>query len=301
MRIGVNIPVISSDPLTVGLKAMAIGSEEAGADSLWVGDHLTMVDLDTHDYPYTLDGSPRWDVETDIFEAFSCCSFLAALTERVTVGTAVLVLPQRNVLEVAKTTATIDALSGGRLVLGAGVGWFPEEFESLGYSFADRGARMDEMIPALRDCWTGRPRAFAGKHVTLMEKLVMHPVPARPGGPPLLLGGNSPAALRRATRLGDGWLGTTDTNTFDRKYGPLSESFEAARRMLAERGRAEEEFRYCVKLNVAADPDLQIEQVLRLRDLGFEEVILDLQWRRGMDHVTQTLQDVRAAVQPANV
>lgn len=296
MRIGINIPVISSEPLTIGLKAMAVTAETSGADSLWVGDHLTMVDLDTHAYPYTLDGSPRWDIETDIFEALSCCSFLAALTERVTIGTAVLVLPQRNVLEVAKTTATIDALSGGRLVLGMGAGWFPEEFESLGYTFKDRGRRMNEMIPVLRDCWTGRPRAFAGEHVTVVENLVMHPLPASPGGPPLLLGGNSPAALRRATQLGDGWMATTDTNTFDLKYGALSEAIDTARGMRAELGQADVPFRYAVKLNVATEPETQIALVLRLRELGFDEVVIDLHWKRGMDHISQTIGDLRGAV-----
>lgn len=295
MRIGINIPSIGSHPVTYGLKQMGMNVEEAGAQSLWIGDHLTMIDTDTNRYPYTSDGRPRWDVETDIFEAFTCVSMLAAVTGHVTVGTAVLVLPQRNVLEVAKTAASIDAISGGRLILGMGAGWFPEEFESLGYSFEDRGGRMNEMIPVLRDCWSGRPQAFTGDYVSVVENLVMHPKPAQPEGPPMWLGGNSKAALRRATAIGDGWLGTTDTNTFEQKYEPLGEAIARARQMRSDRGHRADSFRYAVKLNVAAETDLQIEQIHRLSQLGFDEVILDLFWERGMNAVADSVRALRTA------
>src|SRR5919112_1824450 len=97
--------------------------------------------------------------------------------------TSVLILPQRNVLELAKTTATLDALSGGRFVLGIGAGWFAEEIEALGYRFETRGRRTDEMIEVLRRCWTGRSHPFEGEEIAVREDLIFEPRPSQPYGP----------------------------------------------------------------------------------------------------------------------
>ena len=146
MKIGVKIPNDSAKAHDIGLTNMGRLAEEAGADSLWVNDHLLMVESGRSPYPFTPDGAFPWPMDLPRYECLTAASFLAATTSRCRVGTSVLILPQRNVLELAKTTATLDALSGGRFVLGIGVGWFAEEMEALGYRFRTRGRRTDEMI-----------------------------------------------------------------------------------------------------------------------------------------------------------
>jgi probable F420-dependent oxidoreductase len=206
MKIGVQIPNDSAKAREIGLTNMGRLAEDAGADSLWVNDHLLTVEGGRSPYPFTPDGAIPWPMDLPRYECLTAASFLAATTSRCRIGTSVLILPQRNVLELAKTTATLDALSGGRFVLGIGVGWFAEEMEALGYRFESRGRRTDEMIEVLRRCWTGRPQPFQGKEIAVSEGLVFEPRPSQPNGPPILVGGMSRAALRRAALRGDGWL-----------------------------------------------------------------------------------------------
>src|SRR5581483_1658981 len=132
-------------------------------------------------------------------------AFLAGVTDRLYLGTGVLILPQRSPVLCAKESATVDALSGGRLELGIGVGWLREEAEAVGTSFDDRGARTDEAIEVMRALWSEREATFHGKWTTF-DRAKSYPKPARSGGPPIHVGGHSRAAARRAGRLGDGWF-----------------------------------------------------------------------------------------------
>src|SRR3954469_15553346 len=180
MRIGSLIPNTGPLPAQLGIVAMASAAEAGGAESLWVSDHLLMVDDSLEGYPYSADGRATWPADIDYYESLTCCSFMAAATTTRQVGTAVLVLPQRNVLELAKVAATIDRLSGGRLVLGLGAGWLRAEMEALGYRFDERGRRADQMLITLRECWTGRPGPADGPHVHVPPGVVLEPRPVRP-------------------------------------------------------------------------------------------------------------------------
>jgi probable F420-dependent oxidoreductase len=140
-----------------------------------------------------------------ILEPFVTLGYLAAATTRVTIGTEVLVLPQREPTLVAKQVSTLDTLSGGRMRLGVGVGWQESEYEALGENFHDRGARMDEAIALLRTYWTDAHVNYAGKHYRANE-MAMEPKSPQAGRLPIWVGGASEAALRRVGRLGDGWL-----------------------------------------------------------------------------------------------
>jgi probable F420-dependent oxidoreductase len=275
---------------------MARAAEDAGADSLWVADHLVMVDRETTDYPYSPDGKPGWNVEADIFESFSCCALMAGVTSRCELGTAVVVLPQRNTLEVAKVAATIDALSGGRFVLGVGAGWNSQEFAALGYSFADRGPRMSEMLQVLRASWAGRPTRFDGEHVKVPAGVVLHPRPVRNPGPPLLVGGNSDAALRRAAEFGDGWLGTTSTRKFDRERDALQAALETVKELRSGFDR-KEPFRLALKLNVPAENAELVRQVSEVARIGFDDVLIDVPWAKGIDAAAAAVFAVRAGMQ----
>jgi probable F420-dependent oxidoreductase len=140
-----------------------------------------------------------------ILEALMTLSHLAAVTSRVTLGTEVLVLPQRQPTLVAKQVSTLDTLSGGRVRLGVGVGWQESEYAALGEDFHTRGARMDEAIRLLRACWSEPRIDFEGAHYRMVA-MAMEPKPPQAGRLPIWVGGNSEAAYRRVGRLGDGWL-----------------------------------------------------------------------------------------------
>lgn len=168
------------------LRAVAHGAERLGFDSLWVGDHLSF--------------------KNPILEGIVALTALAAWTEAIALGTGVLLLPLRHPSLVAKQVASLDYLAGGRVVLGVGVGGEGDkDFEAVQVPKNERGARTDEAIEVLRRLWTGAAASYEGRHYRFRD-VVVQPPPARPGGPPVWVGGRSAAALRRAGRRGDGWL-----------------------------------------------------------------------------------------------
>jgi probable F420-dependent oxidoreductase len=146
-----------------------------------------------------------------IFEAVTTLAYLAGRTERIRLGVSSLVLPMRHPVVVAKQIATLDVLSGGRAMLCVSVGWSEGEYANLGVRFAGRGRRLEDSVQVLRRLWSADPsqpvdlRAGA----TVLEQAVFSPAPVQPGGPPLWMGGNSEAAVRRAARMADGWHGSS--------------------------------------------------------------------------------------------
>jgi probable F420-dependent oxidoreductase len=289
----VAIPTTGPLPLELGIGRMAKTSEAAGAESLWVSDHLVMASGADGTYPYSADGRITWRLDEDYYEALTCCSLIAADTTRARIGTAVLILPQRNVIELSKTTATLDRLSGGRLTLGVGAGWNEPEMESLGYSFAGRGGRMDEMILALRSCWSGRPKAITGTHVRLPDGLRLFPTPVQRGGPPILVGGMSRPALRRAAILGDGWLGLTFAERFS--SDELRERLQLLSQLRSE-GGMEGPFRTAIKVHTKPPQADDIPALVHeCRHLGFEDIIIQPPWEHGLDKTTAIIQAARTA------
>lgn len=273
---------------------MARTAEAAGAESLCVADHLLMVERDNTDYPYSADGRPSWNKLEDYYEAFACCAFMAAATQSCRIGTAILILPQRNVLEVAKVAASIDQLSGGRLFLGVGVGWYRDEMEALGYDYRRRGGRFDEMLQVLRDCWNGTPAAFAGRHIDVPAGVVLHPRPAQAGGPPLLVGGMSDAALRHAARYGDGWLALGFVHNLEPKV--MQERLATLSALRGEAGGPEPT--KVLKLHArAGETDQLPDAVAALDELGFDEIMVDLPWERGLAAAGETIAAVRSVLE----
>lgn len=169
-----------------GVLAIARRIEAAGFDSIWVGDHVSFY--------------------VPILESLTLLSFVAAATERVRLGTSVYLLPLRHPTTTAKVSATLDVLSGGRLVLGVGVGGeYPLEFEAAGIPVTERGSRANESIAVLRKLWTEHGAAHDGKHFRF-GAVSLDPKPLQAGGPPILVGGRKETAFRRAGRLGDGYI-----------------------------------------------------------------------------------------------
>jgi probable F420-dependent oxidoreductase len=160
--------------------------EALGFDSLWCGDHIVF--------------------NIPLYDSLTLLSFYAARTRRIRVGTCVYLLALRHPAAVAKSTSTLDALSGGRLIFGVGVGGeIPKEFEAVGVPRNERGARVNEGIEAVRALWTQTPASFSGRFFKF-DGVNIEPKPFQPGGPPIWIGGRSDAALQRAGRLGDGWV-----------------------------------------------------------------------------------------------
>lgn len=181
-------------------------AEDLGFDSLFLADHIVFPAQKKEPYPYTASGAYPWDNEgMQLPEPLAVMAFLTGATRRLRVGTAVLVLPQRDPFLLAKQLATMDRLSGGRIELGIGAGWLRDEFEILGWSFDDRGVRTDEWIDVMRTLWRDPVASHHGPNLAFADvRLTMHPV--QPGGVPIIVGGHSAPALRRAGERGDGFL-----------------------------------------------------------------------------------------------
>ncbi len=174
--------------------------------SLFVTDHVVLpVSAARSTYPYAMSGQLPGGADQDYLEPLALMSHLAHATKRVRLGTSVLVIPYRNPVVAAKMLATIDVLSGGRVILGAGVGWLQEEFEALATPpFAERGRVTNEYLRLMRACWTMSPVSFEGRYYSVRDIFAL-PRPRQPGGIPIWIGGHTDGALRRAAELGDAW------------------------------------------------------------------------------------------------
>ncbi|MBE2999548.1 TIGR03619 family F420-dependent LLM class oxidoreductase [Nocardiopsis sp. HNM0947] len=192
MRIGVNLPNFGPDMGPKTLLGWGRTVEELGYDLLLVSDHLALA-------PDAASRSPA-----PFYESFTSLAWLAARTERVELGTGVVIMPHRHPLDLARTAATLDQLSDGRLVLGVGVGWARQGYEALGVPFERRGRITDEYLRAVRRVWEQERATFSGEYAVFRD-VHTGPAPARWPGPPVWVGGNSRAALRRAVRHGDAW------------------------------------------------------------------------------------------------
>lgn len=229
--------------------------DDVGFAGILVSDHLFQPEEFAPAYPYSPDGDPGFSDETPWPDAWSAISAMAAVTTRLRFSTMVYILPLRNPLAVARVTGTVAVLSGNRVALGAGAGWMREEFDVLGVDFSTRGRRFDESIEVLRKLWSGQTVEHRGDHFEF-PPLRMLPAPSQPV--PIWIGGISRAALRRAARLGDGWLGSGQT-----PEDALALLAELAR-LRVEAGRASVPFHAITPLVTPPDAD----SLRRLEDAG---------------------------------
>ncbi len=194
----------NSFPDLAGAHRLVRLAEAAGFDSVFAVDHVVLPDTYNSTYPYAASGRLPGDNTAMLPDPLIWMASVAAVTTRLRFMTGVLILPQRNPLVLAKQVATLDHLSGGRIELGIGVGWLKEEFEALGVPFEKRGKRADEYIAAMRALWAGDGASYAGEFVKF-DKVSCNPKPVA-GSVPIIVGGHSEAAARRAGRLGNGFF-----------------------------------------------------------------------------------------------
>ena len=188
-----------------GARQLARTAEDAGFESLWTVEHVVVPSGYGSKYPYDSSGKMAGGAEEfDLPDPLIWLSYVAAVTERIKLATGILILPQRNPLITAKEVATIDALSGGRMILGVGVGWLEEEFDALGVPFADRGRRHDDYVEAMRALWT-EPKASVHNTYASFDQCISRPRPVN-GTVPIVIGGHTRRAAQRAAHLGDGFF-----------------------------------------------------------------------------------------------
>ena len=239
-------------------------ADELGFEAVWLGEHQVRPASFDSAYPYSPTGSTHevWPAETPLSDPWVALGHLAAMTSQIRLATGVYVLPLRNPFVTARAVATLHAVSGGRAVCGIGAGWNREEFDIVGEDFDARGARMDEIIGILRRLWSGEAFSHSGTFYRFAEVRLG---PTQDPPIPIVMGGHSPPALRRAGRLGDGWYSTAT--------GTLAEMVEFRGRIEQARagaGRASEPFDYYIRMN----GELDARNAARYRDEGFEHLTL---------------------------
>ncbi len=234
MRIDLWVP--TANPFTTPelLAVIAEEAEQRGVGTVWVGEHVVLFDQYTSIYPYAEDGRIPAPPGSGLLEPLSTLSFLAAHSSTVRLGTAMLLLPQRNPVYTAKEVATLDWLSRGRVDLGVGVGWLEEEFNAVNVSWPKRGRRTDEYLEVLKTLWCDETSAYEGEFYSL-DPCSMFPKPVQHPHPPIHIGGESDAALARTARAGQGW------HTFNRRPDQLAEPFATLDRLLDDQGRKRDE------------------------------------------------------------
>ncbi len=203
MRFGCHLPMFGSVATRQSVLAFARAMEALDYDSLWVSDHVVLPHAVRSRYPYGESGRFPLPPDANFLEPLTTLTLVAGVTERIRLGTSVLVLPHRNPVLLAKMLATLDHLAEGRLIAGVGVGWMREEIELLGGPYDRRGAWSDEAIRVMRACWREGHVAHRGEFFAF-DEVGVRPQPPR-GDIPIWVGGESPAALRRVVALGDGW------------------------------------------------------------------------------------------------
>ena len=227
MKFGICLPIRLDADAGANVR-IAKRAEELGYDSVWASDHVVIPEK-------------RAGIFSDQFhDPFMLLSSIAGETERITISTRVIILPYRNPLVTAKMTATLDVLSGGRLVFGVGPGWMREEFEALGVPFESRGSMTDEYIAVIRELWRSDRPEFHGEFVRF-SNVGFYPKPFQTPGPPVWVAGASRSAVRRAALLGDGWQPTAVSP------GDVRAGIEEVRKIAAATGRSLDRFTFSLR------------------------------------------------------
>ncbi len=287
MKIGC-YAVGTDDPQT--LRTVATTAERLGFATIWVPEHVVLFEHYASKYPYYT-GEVTIPADYPLADPFVALTYVAACTNTIRMATGVCLVPERNPLVLAKTAATLDRLSDGRFILGAGVGWAAEEFHALGIPFERRGERTREYIEVMRRLWTEPRTSYSGEFVSFAGA-ASYPKPVQTRGVPVWFGGESGPALRRVAEYGDGWIG------FQLLPDRAAEKIRRIEDLLRANGRS----RSAVTLAVSPylDP-ITTDDLKRYRDAGAEEVALGMRGRAaGADEIVTRLEEMaRDFVEPA--
>jgi probable F420-dependent oxidoreductase len=265
LKFGVAFANIGSYTDPVEAIRLAQAAEGAGFESIWTVDHVVVPAGYRSTYPYDPSGRLPSGEGTVFPDPLIWLAYVAAQTTTLRLGTGILILPQRNPLVLAKELATLDHLSGGRMILGVGIGWLEEEFRALGVPFADRVQRTEEAIGAMRALWSEEQASFEGSTVAFTD-CFLRPQPPR-GTIPVHVGGHSRAAARRAGRIGDGFF------PFGVSPDELPPLIDIVRTSAEESGRDPAKIEVTVQCNVTTGTDA-LTEVNSLRELGATRILV---------------------------
>jgi probable F420-dependent oxidoreductase len=276
MKFGLHLPNAGPGSSAEGILEIVKAAERLSFDSVWMYDHLfTPTGLDSK-YPYSREGEYPLSADDPFFDPIGLYGVIAGATDRIGMGTAVLIPTYRNPIVLGKILATIENFAPGRITLGVGAGWMREEFDAVGVAYERRGARLSEYIKALRTIWSNKSSSFDGEFYSWTDAGFL-PNPTQPI--PIIVGGHSERALRRAAELGDGWAVVTRR---DQGYGveAMGERIDLVNSYRAEAGRADEPFEFEVshalwfsdqpnpKLPFTGPPDAIASSIKQLEDMG---------------------------------
>jgi probable F420-dependent oxidoreductase len=285
MKLGITLPNNWGVEDPEAIVELAMIAEDLGFASVWTAEHLI-----TDDFVKERIG------ERPYFHALATLTFVAARTTTIILGTSVLVLPFHAPFDLAKYASTLDVFSGGRLVLGVGAGSLPREYEAMGIPYEQRGSLTNESLGVLTTLWTERDAAFDGVHYSFSD-VETWPKPIQGPHVPIWVGGSSPAAMRRAAKLAQGWHPNAIT------ADAFAEGRRAVDQLRGDLGDSSDPFEYCPRLNVVFDDeDYDDEQLRSLEpfvtssDLAEVEALLEAYASAGATHVVFALnsRDVRA-------
>lgn len=244
-------------------------AEECGFESAWIGEHLILPVDYTSRYPYSPDGRFPAPLDVPFHDPMLALAFAAAVTSRIKLATGIFVVPLRNPVTTAKAVASLDVLSNGRVIFGIGVGWFAEEFAAAGASFPDRALRTREYIELMKALWTQEEPVYEGKTFSV-KGVRFNPKPIQKPHPPIVVGGTSDLAIKRAVRYGDGWYA-------------VARSMDEAKSLL---GRLDHQQRAAgrarpveVTLSLRTGYPLTLDEIKQLTALGVERILVGLPLR----------------------
>jgi probable F420-dependent oxidoreductase len=295
MRLGFTVPQFGPDAGPDALQAVARQAEDIGYDSLWVFERLLYPVNPQVPYPGTADGSLPLLYRRSL-DPLAILAYLAAATSKVRIGTTIINLPYYNPVLLARELGTIDVLSHGRLEIGFGIGWSPDEFEATGVPMRDRGRRAEEALQVLEAIWRDNPVEFEGRYFRVPESF-FDLKPVQKPRPPIYMAAYTPAAMNRIARMADGW------NPVGVPLGAMEQMFAGIKQGAAEAGRDPSELKLIVTANVEFHPTPlgderpifvgtaeQIEaDIFATRQLGAAELIFNTTFSPDIDSVEDSL------------
>ncbi|MDA0824475.1 MAG: LLM class F420-dependent oxidoreductase, partial [Proteobacteria bacterium] len=248
------------------IKLIAKSCEACGYHSLWVPEHIVLLDKYSSTYPYSQDGRmPFSTLEIDILDPFLALTFAAAVTEKIRLGTGICLLPERQPLTTAKEVATLDKLSGGRFDFGVGIGWMREEFEALEVPWPNRAGRTRDYLAAMKKLWTQSETEHNGEFCKF-PPVRSFPKPVQTPHPPIVFGGESEPALRRVGEVGDGWWGVNVT--------PTTAAAHMARIKEFAKAAGRDPSKISISVSTGIGVPISADEVKQFADIGVDQVII---------------------------
>jgi probable F420-dependent oxidoreductase len=304
MRFGVFLPISGRAAGPEVLAEAAQSAEALGYDAVWSADRVVTPWTISTPYPYAEHHAFIVPPDRPFLDSLTCLAFLAGCTRSITLGISVLVLPYRHPLYWARVAVSIERLSKGRLIMGVGVGWMEEEFAALGVPFAERGRMTDEQLEIVRRLWTEEHVSYAG-HCYRFDDLAFYPKPSRQSGIPIWVGGEGPAAQRRAANYGDAWF------PYYVEIAPaeLRAGYDNVRRLAQAAGRAPDQIALacCRPIEVTREPvprderhlhgtpEQLVEALAAYRAIGVEHLALQFmvpRWPERKEQIERFAREV---------